>query len=91
MADGRLCTFLSYLSSIASLAAGLSHYRLTKFLATALIGRLIWTAGYFGLGYGIGGDWEAATSFLTNLSFLRLLLVLVTASGAVTSGRFVRS
>ena len=64
-------TFMSYLSSIASLLAGLSHYRLPKFLATALVGRLVWTAGYFGLGYGIGGDWEAATSFLTNLSVLR--------------------
>jgi len=83
-------TFMSYLSSIASLAAGLSHYRLTKFLATAAIGRLVWTAGYFGLGYGIGSDWEAATSFLTNLSVLLLLLVLVTASGAVVSGRFAR-
>jgi len=84
-------TFLSYLSSIASLAAGLSHYRLTKFLATALVGRLVWTAGYFGLGYGIGGDWEAATSFLTNLSVLLLLLVVVIGSGAVASGRFARS
>lgn len=81
-------TFMSYLSSIASLLAGLSHYRLAKFLGAASIGRLVWTAGYFGLGYGIGGDWEAATSFLTNLSALVLLLALLAASGAVASGRF---
>lgn len=84
-------TFMSYLSSIASLAAGLSHYRLLKFLVTALIGRLVWTAGYFGLGYGIGGDWEAATGFLTNLSVLVLLSVLLAAAGAVASGRFATS
>jgi membrane protein DedA with SNARE-associated domain len=84
-------TFMSYLSSIASLLAGVSHYRLPKFLATALAGRLVWTAGYFGLGYGIGGDWEAATNFLTNLSALLLLLALLAATGAVASGRFVAS
>ena len=83
-------TFMSYLSSIASLLAGLSHYRLPKFLAIALVGRLAWTAGYFGLGYGIGADWEAATSFLTNLSVLVLLLALLTASGAIASGRLAR-
>ncbi len=84
-------TFMSYLSSIASLLAGISRYHLPKFLATAFIGRLIWTAGYFGLGYGIGADWEAATGFLTNLSVLLLLLVLLTASGATASGRFANS
>ena len=84
-------TFMSYLSSIASVLAGMSHYRLAKFLATALVGRLVWTAGYFGLGYGIGGDWEAATSFLTNLSVLVLLLALLAAAGAVASGRFAPS
>jgi membrane-associated protein len=82
-------TFISYLSSIASLLAGVSHYRLPKFLATAFVGRLVWTAGYFGLGYGIGADWEAATSFLTNLSVMLLLLVVLIASGVVASGRFV--
>jgi membrane protein DedA with SNARE-associated domain len=84
-------TFVSYLSSIASLLAGVSHYRLPKFLATALVGRLVWTAGYFGLGYGIGADWEAATSFLTNLSILLLLSVVLIASGVLASGRFVSS
>jgi membrane-associated protein len=81
-------TFMSYLSSIASLAAGLSHYRLTKFLPTALVGRLVWTAGYLGLGYGIGSDWEAATGFLTNFSILLLLLMLLAVSGAIASDRF---
>lgn len=81
-------TFVSYLSSIASLLAGVSRYRLPKFLAVALVGRLVWTAGYFGLGYGIGGDWDAAASFLANLSVLLLLLVVLIASGAIAAGRF---
>jgi membrane protein DedA with SNARE-associated domain len=84
-------TFMSYLSSIASLLAGFSRYRLPKFLATALVGRMVWTAGYFGLGYGIGADWEAATSFLTNLSVLLLLLALLAASGTVALGKFFSS
>lgn len=84
-------TFISYLSSIASLLAGVSHYRLPKFLAVAFVGRLAWTAGYFGLGYGIGADWEAATSFLTNLSILLLLLAVLMGSGVVASGRFIGS
>ncbi|MGB0085475.1 MAG: DedA family protein [Rhodomicrobiaceae bacterium] len=80
-------TFMSYLSSIASLLAGFSRYRLPKFLATAFVGRLVWTAGYFGLGYGIGADWEAATSFLTNLSVFILLLMVLAGSGVIAKGR----
>jgi membrane protein DedA with SNARE-associated domain len=81
-------TFMSYLSSIASILAGLSRYRLVKFIAATLIGRVLWTAGYLGLGYGIGVNWEAATGFLTNLSLLLLFLLVLTASGAIASGRF---
>ena len=80
-------TFMSYLSSVASLLAGMSRYRLSKFLAIALVGRLIWTAGYLGLGYGIGADWEAATGFLTNLSVLLLSLMLLLGAGVVASGK----
>ena len=80
-------TFMSYLSSIASVLAGVSHYRLPKFLTTALVGRLVWTAGYFGLGYSIGADWEAATGFLTNLSALLVSLVVLTGSGLVAVRR----
>jgi membrane protein DedA with SNARE-associated domain len=84
-------TFMSYLSSVASLLAGLSHYRLSKFLAIAFVGRLIWTAGYLRLGYGIGADWKAATGFLTNLSVLLLLLMVLIASGVVASGKIASS
>jgi membrane protein DedA with SNARE-associated domain len=82
-------TFMSYLSSVASLLAGMSQFRLSKFLVIALVGRLIWTAGYLGLGYGIGADWEAAIGFLTNLSLLFLSLILLLAAGVVASGKSV--
>jgi len=79
-------TFMSYLSSVASLLAGITRFRLPKFLAVALGGRLIWTAAYMGLGYGIGSDWQAATGFLTNLSVLVLSLVALLVAGAAASG-----
>ena len=81
-------TFMSYLSSVASLLAGISHYRLPKFLAIALVGRLIWTAAYLGLGYGIGADWEAASSFLTNLSGLLVSAALFLGAGVLASARW---
>ena len=45
------------------------------------------TAAYLGLGYGIGSDWQAATSFLTNLSVLVLSLAALLVAGVVASGR----
>jgi membrane-associated protein len=62
-------TFVSYLSSVANIFAGVSRFRVSKFLACAIFGRVLWTAGYLGLGYVVGGDLEAAAGFLTNLSF----------------------
>jgi membrane protein DedA with SNARE-associated domain len=84
-------TFMSYLSSVASLLAGITRFCLPKFLVVALVGRLIWTAAYMGLGYGIGSDWQAATGFLTNVSVLILSLVVLLAAGVVASRRFRQS
>ena len=42
--------------------------RFLKFTAIAVLGRVMWTGAYLGLGYTIGGDFEAATGFLGNLS-----------------------
>jgi membrane protein DedA with SNARE-associated domain len=80
-------TFVSYLSSIASLLAGLAHYRLGRFLAVALAGRVVWAAAYLGLGAAVGSDLEAAAGFLTNLSLLLLLLTVLTGSGLIAAGR----
>jgi membrane protein DedA with SNARE-associated domain len=74
-------TLVSHLSSVVSLLAGISRYRLAAFLSIALLGRALWTAAYMGLGYGIGGNLEYATDFLKNLSgFLVSLSILVAAT-----------
>jgi membrane protein DedA with SNARE-associated domain len=74
-------TLTSSLSSVVSIFAGVSRYRFSHFLGFALFGRLIWTSAYLGLGYGIGGNIDAASQFLANLSGLIIALgVLVVAS-----------
>lgn len=80
-------TFVSYLSSVASLLAGVSRFRLSKFLAIAVVGRVMWTAAYLGLGYVIGADLEAAAGFLTNVSSLLLSAVVLFLSGVIASGQ----
>jgi membrane protein DedA with SNARE-associated domain len=79
-------TLASHLSSVVSILAGLARQRLPVFLAFDAVGRTLWTFAYFALGYTIGGNPEAATAFLTNLSVLLILLVLLTAAGAVAAG-----
>lgn len=80
-------TFVSYLSAVASVLAGAGRYRLSEFLAWTVLGRLIWTAAYLGLGYGVGADLQAATDFLQNLSGLLLSLTVFSASGWIALGR----
>jgi len=52
-----------------------------------ILGRVIWTSAYLGLGYGIGSDLRAATDFLTNLSGLLLSLTVLAASGLIAAGQ----
>ena len=81
-------TFVSYLSSVASLLAGAARYQLSKFLAVAVAGRLMWAAAYLGLGYAVGSDLEAAAGFLSNLSILLLLLSALTGTGMIGAGAY---
>jgi membrane-associated protein len=80
-------TFVSYLSSVASLLAGIARYRLSRFLGVAFAGRVVWAAAYLGLGAAVGSDLEAASGFLTNLSLLLLLLTVLIGAGAIAAGR----
>jgi membrane-associated protein len=80
-------TFVSYLSSVANLFAGVSGYRIEKFIAISAAGRILWTSAYMGLGWAIGADWEAATTFLTNLSLFLLSLTVAVGSGLFAAGR----
>jgi membrane-associated protein len=80
-------TFVSFLSPAVNLLAGAASYRWTVFLALTLLGRLLWTSAYLGLGYAVGSDLEAATGFLANLSGLLIALAVLAASWLVASGR----
>lgn len=83
-------TLASHLSSILNLLAGVARYRLSAFLLLDAIGRVIWTSAYFGLGFTIGGNLEAATEFLTNVSVLLLCLVVLAGSGVIAAQRNAR-
>jgi membrane protein DedA with SNARE-associated domain len=80
-------TLISHLSSIVNVFAGASRYRLDRFLMLAVLGRLLWTSAYLGLGYAAGTDLEAASSFLANLSLLLAFLATLIGTGLVASGR----
>ena len=79
-------TLTSSLSSVVSIFAGVSRYRFSRFLGFALFGRLIWTAAYLGLGYGIGGNIDAASQFLANLSGLIIALGVLVVASAYRAG-----
>jgi hypothetical protein len=60
-----------------NLLAGAGRYRLRVFLLFSILGRMIWTSTYLGLGYGFGVAIEAAADFPSSLSgFLASLAVL---------------
>jgi membrane protein DedA with SNARE-associated domain len=84
-------TLASHLSSVLSLLAGLARYPLPAFLVLDAVGRVIWTSAYFALGYTIGGHFDTATDFLTNVSVLLLCLVVLAGSGLVAARRNDRS
>jgi membrane protein DedA with SNARE-associated domain len=71
-------TLISHVSSVVNLLAGISRYRKTEFLAFTALGRIIWSSAYLSLGYAVGGDLDAATGFLGNLSGLLLTLAILT-------------
>jgi membrane protein DedA with SNARE-associated domain len=81
-------TLVSHLSSVVSLLAGVSRYRLPEFLTFATAGRLLWTSAYMGLGYAVGSDLDAATGFLKNLSGFLVSLAILAGLGLAGFGRF---
>ena len=80
-------TLISHLSSIVSLLAGLHRYRIHAFLTIALLGRVIWTAAYVGLGYTLAGNVDAATDFLKNVTGLLVSVSLLAASTLIAWAR----
>jgi membrane protein DedA with SNARE-associated domain len=74
-------SLISFLSSAVNLVAGASRYRLRVFLAFAVVGRLVWTLAYLGLGYGFGVVLEASADFLSSLSVFLVALAAVAGLG----------
>jgi membrane-associated protein len=72
------------LTSIAlptNLIAGSSRYPFLRYLSYVLAGEFIWIAGYGGLGYLFGNQWELISDFLTNFGGFALGLVLLSGAG----------
>ena len=69
------------LAVLRSRCAGFSRPSLPAFLALTVVGRILWTSAYVGIGYTVGANLEAAAGFLTNLSIL-----LVSSAVLVTLG-----
>lgn len=84
-------TLVSSLSTIVSFVAGMNRYRLSVFMSLAALGRVLWTSSYVGLGYSVGSKFDAATTFLANLSGLILSMFILFATVLMASGRRSRS
>jgi membrane protein DedA with SNARE-associated domain len=80
-------TLVSHLSAFVNVFAGAARYRLDRFLAFAVAGRVVWTTAYLGLGYAVGTDLESAAGFLTNVSLLLVCLSLLLGAWLALSGR----
>jgi membrane-associated protein len=74
-------SLLSFLSSAVNLLAGAGRYRLRVFLLFSIVGRMIWTSAYLGLGYGFGIAIEAAADFPSSLSGLFASLAVLSGLG----------
>jgi membrane protein DedA with SNARE-associated domain len=60
-----------------NLIAGTGNYPFRRFFSYDLLGQAIWVAGYGGLGFLFGTQWEAVGTFLSDMSsFLLGLLIL---------------
>lgn len=68
---------MRFLSPAVNVLAGAGRYSLRRFLPLDVVGRLIWTSAYLGLGYSLGVGIQAAADFLSSASgFLISLAVL---------------
>ena len=76
-------SLLSFLSPAVNVLAGAGRYSLRRFLPFDVMGRLIWTSAYLGLGYRLGVGIEAASDFLSNLSGLLISLAALAGLGVL--------
>jgi len=76
-------SLLSFLSPAVNVLAGAGRYSLRRFLPFDVMGRLIWTSAYLGLGYSLGVGIEAASDFLSSLSGLLISLAALGGLGVL--------
>jgi membrane protein DedA with SNARE-associated domain len=74
-------SLLSFLSPAVNVLAGAGRYSLHRFLPLDVVGRVIWTSAYLGLGYSLGVGVEAAADFLSSLSGLLISLAVLAGLG----------
>ncbi len=84
-------SLVSVLSPAVNLVAGASRYRFGAFMAFAILGRLVWSSAYLGLGYFAGGGLEPAADFLGSLTGLLVSLALLLGLGVSIRRSNVRS
>ncbi|MBI2491013.1 MAG: DedA family protein [Candidatus Rokubacteria bacterium] len=83
-------SLLSFLSPAVNVMAGAGRYSLRRFVPLDVMGRLIWTSAYLGLGYSLGVGIEAAADFLSSVSGLLISLAALAGLGFVISRNHAR-
>lgn len=84
-------SLVSLLGPAVNLIAGASRYRFGAFVAFAILGRLLWSSAYLGLGYFAGGGLEPAADFLGSLTGLLVSLALLIGLGVTIRRSNLRS
>ncbi|MEP7247698.1 MAG: DedA family protein, partial [Gammaproteobacteria bacterium] len=83
-------TLVSVLSSAVNLIAGAGRYRFGAFVIFGIIGRMLWTSAYLGLGYIVSGEFDPAADFLTSLTGFLVSFGLLVALGVALRRSRVR-
>lgn len=71
-----------------NLIAGISAYAFARFMIFDLLGEMVWMAGYGGIGYVLGTQWQAASQLLSDSTGLVLGIALL-VSGVVIGVRML--
>jgi len=66
---------ISILSSVMNIVAGTTEYLLSRFILAVVIGEMMWSAFYLGVGYWFGDSWEEASSLISQFGTWILLVV----------------
>ena len=84
-------SLVSLLGPAVNLIAGVSRYRFGAFMVFAILGRLLWSSAYLGLGYFAGGGLEPAADFLGSLTGFLVSLALLIGLGVTIRRSNLRS